>query len=359
MLKFLVSLFIIFSGIPGLLAQKASNSSINFNGQWKGGFQETRNTYSVNDDDNYVYVLELTTQGSKVSGYSYTYFNEMGKRYYTICRLTGTLDRANNKLVVAEIERTKYNTPPGFQNCFQVHILQYERDNKSDSEFLKGTWIPAPKQSPGCGSGYTVLSRRIVNHIPFGIKPSLVHRSKPTPAPKKEIVSSRPKKVSPSIVKAAPVEKPKMVKPSQEIIMPDLKVNEKINSQNQITGAPNPIKGFEDRKRTIVKTIAITQPVFQLDFYDNGEIDGDSISVFYNNKLVLSHKRLSDKAITLKLALNPDVKENVVTMYADNLGTIPPNTALMIVTDGDKRYEVRMESDLGKSGSVIFVHDKK
>lgn len=41
-------------------------------------------------------------------------------------------------------------------------------------------------------------------------------------------------------------------------------------------------------------------------------------------------------------------------MYADNLGTIPPNTALMIVTDGNKRYEVRMESDYGKSGSVIF-----
>ena len=45
-------------------------------------------------------------------------------------------------------------------------------------------------------------------------------------------------------------------------------------------------------------------------------------------------------------------------MYADNLGTIPPNTALMIVTDGGKRYEVRMESDYGKSGSVIFVPEK-
>ncbi|MEO6869170.1 MAG: hypothetical protein ABI168_05975 [Ginsengibacter sp.] len=357
MLKFLLSLFILFSASLGVQAQQARASAVNFNGQWKGGFQDGRNAYADNNDD-YVYVLELTTQGSKVSGYSYTYFNGMGKRYYTICRLTGTLDRAKNKLVVTEIERTKYNTPPGFQNCFQIHILQYERDNNSDSEFLKGTWIPAPKQSPGCGSGYTVLSRRIVNRTPFGISPTIAHKKKASPAPKKETVS-KPHKVSPPIVKNTQVDKPKILKPLESIEQPNLKADEKINSQTKITESTPRLKGFEERKRNVVKTISISQPVFQLDFYDNGEIDGDSISVFYNNKLVLSHKRLSDKPITLKLALNPDVKENIVTMYADNLGTIPPNTAVMVVTDGDKRYEVRMESDLGKSGSVSFVREQK
>jgi len=43
---------------------------------------------------------------------------------------------------------------------------------------------------------------------------------------------------------------------------------------------------------------------------------------------------LTTKAISLTLALDENVRENIVTMYADNLGTIPPNTALMIVTDG-------------------------
>jgi hypothetical protein len=45
-------------------------------------------------------------------------------------------------------------------------------------------------------------------------------------------------------------------------------------------------------------------------------------------------------------------------MYAENLGSIPPNTALMIVRDGNKRYEVRMESSLTKSGTVTFTHDE-
>ena len=117
--------------------------------------------------------------------------------------------------------------------------------------------------------------------------------------------------------------------------------------------------GFEPRRKDILKTIPIFQPTFRVDFYDNGEIDGDSITVFYNGKIILPHKMLSDKAITLTLSLDKNVTENVITMYADNLGTIPPNTALMIVTDGDKRYEVRISSDTEKSGSVIFVHGQK
>ena len=119
-----------------------------------------------------------------------------------------------------------------------------------------------------------------------------------------------------------------------------------------------PSKGFENRRKDIVKTINIEQPTFRLDFYDNGEIDGDSITVFYNGKVVLSHQKLTDKPISLTLALDKNAKENMVTMYADNLGTIPPNTALMIVTDGNKRYEVRIESDLAKSGSVIFKSEQ-
>ena len=46
-------------------------------------------------------------------------------------------------------------------------------------------------------------------------------------------------------------------------------------------------------------------------------------------------------------------------MYADNLGSIPPNTALMVVTDGGNRYEVRISSDLQKSGLIRFVHKPK
>jgi len=92
--------------------------------------------------------------------------------------------------------------------------------------------------------------------------------------------------------------------------------------------------------------------------YDNGEVDGDSISLFYNGNVLLAHKRLSETPIILEIPVSTtDVNE--LTMYADNLGTLPPNTALMIVRDGNRRYEVRITSDLKKSGTIRFIHAKK
>jgi hypothetical protein len=374
MMKHIFTLLFLFFAFPQLYAQQPSSQRylsqkysshnkkvINFNGQWKGSFIET--TIPGFGDDDTKYVLELTTEGSAVSGYSYTYFDVGGNKYYTICRLTGSLDRENNSVTVTEIERVKFNTPPNFGNCFQIHRLQYLKDT-GNMEVLKGSWIPAPNQGPGCGSGGTTfLSRRIVSNLPIGFMPHKKNLIAKAPVKKPAIhkpTVKTPKKPTHEIVKAAP-HKPKItgiekVAPLQNIDPDNASPDSKILNKNHIV--TEKFKGFEIRRNDVVKTINIDQPTFHLDFYDNGEIDGDSISVFYNGKLVLSHQRLSDKPISLKLTIDKNAKENIVTMYADNLGTIPPNTALMIVTDGGKRYEVRMESDYGKSGSVIFIPEK-
>ena len=345
-----------------------NKNEINFDGQWKGGFDEGGFGIPGFDSD-IKYVLELTTNGSHVSGYSYTYFQEGMKRYYTICRLTGTLNRETNDIIVTEIERTKFNTPPDFQNCFQTHRLHYEKDT-GNIEVLRGTWIPAPNQGRGCGSGTTVLSRRIVSNLPIGFMPHEKSPAIKNPVAKspnkkpvhKNSIAATPKKPHNNPATKAPqtVRKPqpKMKMEETETVKSSVPKNQnssiadsEIKTHHYITPT---LKGFEKRRTDIVKIIDIEQPTFHLDFYDNGEIDGDSITVFYNGKVVLSHQRLSDKPVSLSLTLDKNATENIVTMYADNLGTIPPNTALMIVTDGGKRYEVRMESDYGKSGSVIF-----
>ena len=326
--------------------------AINFNGQWKGEFDETTRT----KEDNYGYVLELTTEGSRVFGYSYSYFKEFGNSYYTICRLTGSIDAETKEIVVTEIERTKFNTPPTFINCFQTHRLHYEK-GPDNTEILRGTWVPAPNQGPGCGSGVTVLSRRIVNRTPLGVdrnRQDVVGMTPTKPAPRKPAVTA-PKKAEPPVVaKVQPKEEPKTV-----IEFPKIE-NEKIAAPKKPIEVPviKTHPKLQNRRSDVVKTINIESPEFRLDFYDNGEIDGDSISVFFNGKVVLSNQMLTDKPISLTLSLDPNVTENVVTMYAENLGTIPPNTAVMIVTDGTRRYEVRMESDLKKSGSVIFTSRK-
>ncbi len=81
--------------------------------------------------------------------------------------------------------------------------------------------------------------------------------------------------------------------------------------------------------------------------------------MFFNGKLVLSHQRLTDKPLTITLNAEDNNSVNELIMYAENLGEIPPNTALMIVHDGDDRYEARISSDTEKNGAIRFRYNAK
>ena len=111
---------------------------------------------------------------------------------------------------------------------------------------------------------------------------------------------------------------------------------------------------YSERKKNILKRINLTQSNFKVDLYDDGDIDGDIVSVYYNGKVVLSNKKLTDKPISLNLLVDADKNENELLIYAENEGSISPNTALMIVTEGNTRTEVRITSDQKKNGVVIF-----
>lgn len=99
---------------------------------------------------------------------------------------------------------------------------------------------------------------------------------------------------------------------------------------------------YKERENVVAQEIVAETDSLKIDFYDNGEVDGDSISIFFNDKLLASSQKLSAKAIHLAVGLDSAKEYNDLTMFADNLGSIPPNTALMLVYDGKKRYEVRL-----------------
>ena len=95
----------------------------------------------------------------------------------------------------------------------------------------------------------------------------------------------------------------------------------------------------------------------RLDFYDNGIVDGDSITIMVNKKVVASNQLLSEKPITLYVRIDAKNPFQEVEMIAENLGTIPPNTALLIVTAGEKRYRLYLTSTEFKNAMVRFVYD--
>jgi hypothetical protein len=349
------------------------------NGQWRGFFDSKGDIIQASGE-NTEYVLEIEINGTQITGYSYSYF--YNRRYFVICSLAGTYYKSTKSMKVTETARIKGSTPPDWNDCLQTHILSYEKDG--NTEELKGRWLPADGQLGNCGKGVTTLTRRTLSkdlasynksaaETPFTVKkstepgPNDVAKT-PKVVPSKPVVKSPDKskaantgyvaKLKPAAPAAKNIAKPKDTTPEKdlsrsknidrtvpEMITPELKIG-------PISIRPSEM-GFEKRSTDLIKTIEIDNSTFKIDLYDNGDIDGDSISVFYNGKLLLSHKRLSDKPITLTLDA-PVGKEMELTMYADNLGIIPPNTALMVVTDGEKRYEVRIASDLKKSGTIRF-----
>lgn len=115
---------------------------------------------------------------------------------------------------------------------------------------------------------------------------------------------------------------------------------------------------FKARESIVAKEIEVESDTLKVDFYDNGEIDGDSISVFFNTQLLAFSQKLSTRSIHFNLALDSLREYNELSMFADNLGSIPPNTALMIVTDGKKQHEIRLSSNLDRN-AVIRIRKKK
>ncbi len=119
------------------------------------------------------------------------------------------------------------------------------------------------------------------------------------------------------------------------------------------------VKNFEQRKNVLQKEIEIENDSIRVSFYDNGDIDGDSIAVFMNKVPVLTNQLLSAKSLNMYLAFSNEKPTTDISMVAENLGTIPPNTALMIITDGEKRHEVYMSSSLTQNATVRLKRKKK
>lgn len=107
-----------------------------------------------------------------------------------------------------------------------------------------------------------------------------------------------------------------------------------------------------------IQEIKVDTGKIRLDFYDNGEIDGDTISVLLNNQTLVANQRLALKPITVEVAVDLQHPEQEVTMVGENLGSIPPNTALLIITSGKKHYRLYLKSTVQKNAQVRFIYEK-
>ena len=108
------------------------------------------------------------------------------------------------------------------------------------------------------------------------------------------------------------------------------------------------------RENKLVKQVTVNSPTISIDLYDNGTIDNDTIMIFDNKVLVLENKRLSYKATHIDVNFNKENNRHEIIIVAHNLGTVPPNTALMVVKDGTSRQEIYITSTLSVNAMIIF-----
>ncbi len=152
------------------------------------------------------------------------------------------------------------------------------------------------------------------------------------------------------IVKTIP---PVTIKPADTVLRPVEHPVVKMNDNTQIPDLMVKRRNNEE-SRVEVNTKDITLRV-----YDNGIVDGDSVSIFFNGKLLLSHQLLTEKPIELHIRLDENRTRNELLLFAENLGSIPPNTALVVVTAGDKRYELFSRANLEENAVMVFEYKPK
>jgi hypothetical protein len=110
------------------------------------------------------------------------------------------------------------------------------------------------------------------------------------------------------------------------------------------------------RENRLAKKITTSSKQFSIDLYDNGTIDNDTIIVYDNKKLLISKKRLSYKAIHLEFTLSEVINEHEIIIVAHNMGTVPPNTALLVLKDGDRRQELFITSTNKMNAKIIVSY---
>ena len=114
-------------------------------------------------------------------------------------------------------------------------------------------------------------------------------------------------------------------------------------------------------KRSINSTQSITYSAdsLQITLYDNGEIDGDTVSVLLDGKVIIAKQGLNTRPNNHTVYFDRNSPDSqMLVMYAENLGSIPPNTGLLIVREGKTVYEVRFSADLKTNAAVILRRKK-
>lgn len=111
---------------------------------------------------------------------------------------------------------------------------------------------------------------------------------------------------------------------------------------------------LNSRKNRLQGSYQISSPGIDINLYDYGTIDHDTVTVFFNGNKMADRQELTAKPLHITLTADPGREYQELILHANNLGDIPPNTAKMIIMTSDKRYELSVSSSETENAMIRF-----
>jgi hypothetical protein len=351
-------------------AQKSNKSNIT--GIWRGYFiQKSYNpiTGKFEEDRNNKYKYEIQINNllsNALEGVTYSYLNTS---FYGKASLQGIFADETKNILIKETKMLELKISGAAQPCLMTCYLDYIKDGKK--EILKGDYTSQNMRNKGeCGDGIVYLEKVPDTEFEkeaFLLKPinplnNLANTKKEAPKnktiPKNAGVNEKDNTTSTTTKSRFKPGAEDALVQNKKIIASE-KATEKNEFEKKIKEPRKEntvVKELEDRKNKLIKTLYVNEGELEIELYDNGQIDNDTVSIYHNGNPVILRGRLSTQPLQVKINVSAENPIHELIMVADNLGSIPPNTALMLVKAGKKTYEVFLTSDLQLNAKIVFEY---
>lgn len=348
--------------------KKSKKAKSNITGIWRGYFlQKNFNPRTGKfEEDRYKYEIQINNlSNNSLEGVTYSYRTTT---FYGKASLQGIFTKQTQNILIKETKMLELKISGFSEPCLMTCYLDYKKEGKT--EILKGDYTSQNLNTKdACGDGIVYLEK--VPDTEFEKEAFLLKTQKQNNAivSKKEPLvknSSKPQNTKQNITsnitksKYKPGAEDALIKPNTELkkaetneIVKQIEAKVELKKIIEPKVLPNELT---ERKNNLIKTLYVDEGELLIELYDNGQIDNDSVSIYHNGNPAILHGKLSTQPLQVKINVSAAEPLHEFIMVADNLGTIPPNTALMVVTAGKKTYEVFLTSDLQRNAKIVFEY---
>jgi hypothetical protein len=388
MRKIVFAFFLLIALLPvKLLAQQNDDLT----GLWKGSIYNDTTKKTLH------YELAISKEKGDLVGYSYTEFDFDGKIGIGVKKVK--IQMKDGKVFIQDVELIDNSypvNPP--KNIHQYSVLTLQ--NTDTVRTLSGTWNTNITKFYRPVTGTLTVQRksdyiptyitekldevRVINQVRFDeahnkIDGTIVVSKGPSKqsedsvkAQRQAIVDAQQKQKD-DLAKAK--EAQRVAEQKQKDDLAKAKEDQKLADQKAVAAAAAALEAAKAAPKAEtpaaeqvtqrkladdnIQKVYYKSDSLVISLYDNGVVDGDVVSVVMNGEVLFSKQLLTLKASSKVIHITKDTPDSLLLiLYAENLGSIPPNTGLLTVHDGESVYEEFFSADLSTNAGIMLIRKK-